>query len=140
MWMATQKILINEFCDLAGLTKSREQILQTGILCCNDVVFTLLPSDASDAMRIFVQLGMPPEKDVASAYRRLLELNLLLPLQHAWRLAIDPETGMAIFCYQLQVTDGAQLLASLQLAAARALEWRTDYFFTDDVIALEGQA
>lgn len=137
MWMDAQKILIKQFCELAGLGENRAQILQTGALYCNDVAFTLLPSYASDTLKIFVQLGMPPEEQVASVYRRLLELNLLLPPEYAAKLAVDPETGMAIFAYQLQVKDGAHLLASLQLAAARAREWRADYFAIDDATALE---
>lgn len=133
MWSAEQKNILKDFCDLNGIAGLLEQIAESGSLLFDNVAFTLMPSvqDAS-SLRVFAQLGKPPAEQAKQIYRRLLEINLLMPQECYERLSIDPSTGMVIFTYQLASPSAISLHASLRHAANHARAWQVGYFLDDE--------
>ena len=110
-----------------------KQITENGNLLCDQVAFTLMPSlQDTNSLRIFVQLGQPPANQAEQVYRRLLELNLLMPQERYERLGVEPETGTVIFTYQLTSPTAESMLASLRHAAAHARAWQLSYFLEDE--------
>lgn len=141
MWSEAQKNLLHDFCERNRISGLLGQITEHGRLCCDDVAFTLMPSlnDAS-SLRIFVQWGEPPAERAAPIYRRLLELNLLMPQERFEKLSIDPATGTVIFTYQLQAPTAEELLASLRHAASHAHAWQLHHFLDDEPATVLGMA
>lgn len=137
MWSATQKKLIKNFCELNGAESLLKQITDNGNLLCDQVAFTLMPAlQDTTSLRVFVQLGQPPAAHAAQVYRRLLELNLLMPQERYERLGVEPETGAVIFTYQLASPTAESMLASLRHAAAHARAWQLSYFLDDELGSL----
>lgn len=137
MWSAAQNKLLKDFCDLNGAAGLLHQIAESGSLLIDDVAFTLMPSvqDAS-SLRVFAQFGEPPPEQAAQVYRRLLEINLLMPQERYERLGIDPSTGTVIFTYQLATPSAESLHASLRQAASHARAWQVSYFLDEETNAL----
>ena len=135
MWSVALTNMLKEFCELNKLNTSYDQLLKSGALRCEDVPVSLLPITAdTSAIRVLVNMGTPPETHHAAIYRRLLEINLLMPEQNKEKLSIDPSTGDVIFSYELLAPTAQTLLLSLQHASSKAHEWQLSYFL-DEAIA-----
>lgn len=132
MWTHAQKSLLDQLCDLAGFAQCSKELRQRSTLNVDDIPFTLLPGLSPDSLRIIVQLGEPPQPLRTEIYQRMLELNLLIDSGHHEQLALEPETGMALFSYEFRNDNAAQLILSLRRAAAQAHEWRYSYFIHED--------
>lgn len=138
MWSETQKQLLKNFCDLNGIANLLNQITENGNLLCDHVAFTLMPSlEDKASLRVFAQLGEPPPGEATQIYRRLLEINLLMPQERYERLGIDPDSGAVIFTYQLALPTAESLLASLRHTAAHARAWQFSYFLDDEPDAMQ---
>jgi hypothetical protein len=141
MWNETQKVLLSDFCAGIDSTSLLNNILENGSFSCDEVAFTLMPSmHGSSSVRVFAQLGEPPPEQAAQIYRRLLEINLLMPQERYERLGIDPSTGAVIFTYQLVSPSAEELLASLRHAASHARAWQLSYFLDDEPDAIYAHA
>ena len=137
MWNTTQKKLLKDFCNLNGVTGLLESLTENGSLLFDGVAFTLMPSiQDTSSLRVFAQLGEAPADQAEQVYRRLLEINLLMPQERYERLSIDPTTGMVIFTYQLSAPSAISLQASLRQAANHARAWQVSYFLDDGQHAL----
>jgi len=137
MWKQRQRSLINDLCIIAGIPDSVDLILETGTFSCQDIPVTILPGTTEKSLAIYVQLGQPEPTQIVSIYRRLLELNLLITHKHGEHLAIDPESGAAVYGYELAFSNAEQLWISLQRAIAQAIEWRTTFFLLEELSALQ---
>ncbi|MGB4346816.1 MAG: CesT family type III secretion system chaperone [Burkholderiaceae bacterium] len=133
MWSEPLKILFKDFCALNGIHHALNTLLDTGTISCNDVAFSLLPHpSAAQDIRILAHFGQAPANLREQCYRRLLEINLLMPDSSGERLAVDPQNGAVIFLYTLKSPSAIQLLHSLQRAAAQAHEWQQTQFLDGD--------
>jgi hypothetical protein len=137
MWKPRQRNLINDLCIIAGIPDSLDLILQTGTLSIQTIPVTILPGNTENSLAIYVQLGQPDHSQITTIYRRLLELNLLITHNHGEHLAIDPESGTAVYGYELLNSNAEQLWLSIQRATSKAIEWRSTFFLTEDVSELE---
>ena len=137
MWKPRQRTLINDFCIIAGIPDSLNLILETGTLSCQDIPVTILPGTTDNSLAIYVQLGQPEPSQITTIYRRLLELNLLITHKHGEHLAIDPESGAAVYGYELAFSTSEQLWISLQRATAQAIEWRSTFFLLEELSELQ---
>lgn len=135
MWSITLTKTLREFCELNKLSTSCNQLLETGALLYGDIPVSILPvkEDAS-AIRLLVQMGTPPDAQNTEIYRRLLELNLLMPQKNKEKLCVDPTSGNVIFSYELQAPTAEALTLSLQHTTSKAREWQLSYFL-DEAIA-----
>jgi hypothetical protein len=132
MWKQRQRSLINDFCIIAGIPDSLDLILQTGTLSCHDIPVTILPGMTDNSLAIYVQLGQPEPTQITSIYRRLLELNLLITHNHGEHLAIDPESGAAVYGFEMAFSTAEQLWIRLQRATTQAIEWRSTFFLLEE--------
>ena len=137
MWQPRQRNLINDLCIIAGIPDSLHLILETGTLSYQDIPVTILPGTADNSLAIYVQLGQPEPSQITTIYRRLLELNLLITHKHGEHLAIDPESGAAVYGYELAFSTAEQLWISLQRATAQAIEWRSTFFLLEELSELQ---
>ena len=132
MWSVKLSTILKEFCALIKLNKSCNQLLETGALLCGDIPVSILPvNESTSAIRILVQMGMPPDTQNAAIYRRLLEINLLMPQQNKEKLSVDPVSGNVIFSYELETPTAEALMLSLQHASSKAHEWQLGYFLDE---------
>jgi len=133
MWSEPLTILFKEFCALNGIPHALHTLLKTGTISCNAVAFSLLPHPGTaQDIRILAHFGQAPVNLREQCYRRLLEINLLMPDTSGERLAVDPQNGAVIFLYTLKSPSAIQLLHSLQRAAAQAHEWQQTQFLDTD--------
>ncbi len=133
MWSEPLKILLKDFCALNDIRHALNSLLDSGTVSCNEVAFSLLPHPgAAQDLRILAHFGQAPAALKEQCYRRLLEINLLMPDTRGERLAIDPQTGAVIFLYTLKSPSAIELLHSLQRAAAQAHEWQQTQFLDGD--------
>ena len=137
MWKPRQRSLINDLCIIAGIPESLDLILETGTLSYQDIPVTILPGITDNSLAIYVQLGQPEPSQITTIYRRLLELNLLITHKHGEHLAIDPESGAAVYGYELAFSTAEQLWISLQRATAQAIEWRSTFFLLEELSELQ---
>jgi hypothetical protein len=136
MWNTRLNLLFQEFCTLAGTKSLLEEILKNGNLQVDGILFTCMPSLKNDSdLRIFTQFGQAPKARLLAIYRRLLELNVLLPQGAGERLGVDPDTGAVIFIFELSSPSAEQLLHSVRRASLQAQAWRRDFFLDDDAVA-----
>lgn len=135
MWSLALTTMLKEFCALNKLSSSCNQLLQTGALLCGDIPVSILPvNESTSAIRILVQMGIPPDSQHTAIYRRLLEINLLMPQLNKEKLSVDPVSGNVIFSYELAAPTAEALMLSLQHATSKAHEWQLSYFL-DEAIA-----
>ncbi len=100
---------------------------------CNDVAFTLLPmADQEDTISVYVDFGEVPPDRALLVYRRLLEINLLVPFGHGPRLGVDCDSGKVVFAFQYSGLTAERLLACLELAAQQAQQWRSTFFLDQE--------
>jgi len=137
MWKQRQRSLINDLCIIAGIPDSVDLLLETGTFSCQDIPVTILPGSTDNSLAIYVQLGQPEPTQIVSIYRRLLELNLLITHKHGEHLAIDPESGAAVYGYELAFSNAEQLWISLQHATAQAIKWRSTFFLLEELSELQ---
>jgi hypothetical protein len=137
MWKQRQRSLINDLCIIAGIPDSVDLILETGTFSCQDIPVTILPGTTENSLAIYVQLGQPEPTQIVSIYRRLLELNLLITHKHGEHPAIDPESGAAVYGYELAFSNAEQLWISLQRATAQAIKWRSTFFLLEELSELQ---
>ena len=137
MWKPRQRTLIKEFCIIAGIPDSLDLILKTGTLSCQDIPVTILPGTTDNSLAVYVQLGQPEPSQITSIYRRLLEVNLLITHNHGEHLAIDPESGAAVYSYELAFSNAEQFWISLQRATTQAIEWRSTFFLLEEMSELQ---
>jgi len=137
MWKQRQRSLINDLCIIAGIPDSVDLLLETGTFSCQDIPVTILPGSTDNSLAIYVQLGQPEPTQIVSIYRRLLELNLLITHKHGEHLAIDPESGAAVYGYELAFSNAEQLWISLQRATAKAIKWRSTFFLLEELSELQ---
>jgi hypothetical protein len=137
MWKQRQRSLINDFCIIAGIPDSLDLILQTGTLSCQGIPVTILPGMTDNSLAIYVQLGQPEPSQITTIYRRLLELNLLITHKHGEHLAIDPESGAAVYGFEIAFSTAEQLWISLQRATTQAIEWRSTFFLLEEMSELQ---
>jgi len=137
MWKPRQRSLIKDFCIIAGIPDSLDLILQTGTLSCQGIPVTILPGMTDNSLAIYVQLGQPERSQITSIYRRLLELNLLITHKHGEHLAIDPESGAAVYGFEIAFSTAEQLWISLQRATTQAIEWRSTFFLLEEMSELQ---
>ena len=137
MWKQRQRSLINDFCIIAGIPDSLDLILQTGTLSCQGIPVTILPGMTDNSLAIYVQLGQPERSQITSIYRRLLELNLLITHKHGEHLAIDPESGAAVYGFEIAFSTAEQLWISVQRATTQAIEWRSTFFLLEEMSELQ---
>ncbi len=136
MWKPRQRTLINDFCIIAGIPDSLDRIIETGTLSCQDIPVTILPGTTDNSLAIYVQLGQPDPSQITTIYRRLLELNLLITHNHGEHLAIDPESGAAVYGFEIAFSTAEQLWISLQRASTQAIEWRSSFFLLEELSEL----
>ena len=135
MWSTAQIEILKKFCDLTQINDCIPAFLAHGALCYDGIAASILPvKDHTAAMRILIKMGAPADTENVGIYKRLLELNLLMPQTNKEKLGLDPLTGDVIFSYELQSPTAEALLYSLQHIASRAKAWQQDYFL-DDAIA-----
>lgn len=132
MWKSQQRQLINQFCIRAGIPESLSLILETGTLSCQDIPVTMLPGASDTSLLIYIQLGQPEPAQITAIYRRLLELNLLIPHTQGEHFAVDPDSGAVIFGFELVKPSADQLWISIQRATSKAVEWRSTFFLLDE--------
>ena len=137
MWKQRQRSLINDLCIIAGIPDSVDLLLETGTFSCQDIPVTILPGSTDNSLAIYVQLGQPEPTQIVSIYRRLLELNLLITHKHGEHLAIDPESGAAVYGYELAFSNAEQLWISLQRATTQAIKWRSTFFLLEELSELQ---
>jgi hypothetical protein len=137
MWKQRQRSLINDLCIITGIPDSVDLLLETGTFSCQDIPVTILPGSTDNTLAIYVQLGQPEPTQIVSIYRRLLELNLLITHKHGEHLAIDPESGAAVYGYELAFSNAEQLWISLQRATAQAIKWRSTFFLLEELSELQ---
>ena len=137
MWKQRQRSLINDLCIIAGIPDSVDLLLETGTFSCQDIPVTILPGSTDNSLAIYVQLDQPEPTQIVSIYRRLLELNLLITHKHGEHLAIDPESGAAVYGYELAFSNAEQLWISLQRATAQAIKWRSTFFLLEELSELQ---
>ena len=137
MWKQRQRSLINDLCIIAGIPDSVDLLLETGTFSCQDIPVTILPGSTDNSLAIYLQLGQPEPTQIVSIYRRLLELNLLITHKHGEHLAIDPESGAAVYGYELAFSNAEQLWISLQRATAQAIKWRSTFFLLEELSELQ---
>ena len=137
MWKSQQQQLIKEFCVLAGIPESFDLILKTGTLSCQDIPVSVLPGANNASLAIYVQLGQPDPSQITTIYRRLLELNCLITHTQGEHFAVDPDSGTAVYGFELSNTNAEQLWLSIQRATEKAIEWRTTFFLTEESSELE---
>jgi len=136
MWKPRQRSLINDLCIIAGIPESLDLILETGTLSYQDIPVTILPGITDNSLAIYVQLGQPEPSQITTIYRRLLELNLLITHKHGEHLAIDPESGAAVYGFEITFSSAEQLLISLKRATSQAIEWRSTFFLLEEMSEL----
>ncbi len=135
MWSTAQIIVLKKFCELAQCRAAADHLLQHGALCYDDIAISILPvANQETAIRILIKMGTPSDTNNAAIYKRLLELNLLMPQINKEKLSLDPLSGDVIFSYELQVPTAEALMNSLRHLTSQAKQWQQDYFL-DDVIA-----
>ena len=132
MWTEYQRDILLDLCIDAEASQHHKDILESVNLECNGIPITILPGTAPVSFSVYVQLGLPPEAEATSIYRRLLELNLMMGPERTEKLALDPTTGMALFSYAISPKTSDQLRTSLQLAAGRAAEWQLNFFLSEN--------
>lgn len=133
MWSNAHKNLLRNFCKCNGMPDISDQTAEHVHLRCDEIEFTLLPSiDDASSLRVFVHFGKPPPELALQIYRRLLELNLLMPHECCERLGLDPDSGAVIFSYRLAYPTAEDLLASLRDKASHARVWQLSYFLDDE--------
>ena len=137
MWQPRQRNLINDLCIIAGIPDSLDLILKTGTLSCQNIPVTIFPGTTDNSLAIYVQLGQPEPSQITTIYRRLLELNLLITHKHGEHLAIDPESGAAVYGFELAFSTAEQFWISLQRATAQAIEWRSTFFLLEELCELQ---
>lgn len=121
--------LISKFCTLVGLDPVADATCSTGSFMCKEVAFSLLPiADQPETISVYVEFGQIPPERRLEAYRRLLEINLLVPLGHGPRLGVDSESGKVLCAFQFKGSTAPGLLACLELAAQQALQWRATFY------------
>jgi hypothetical protein len=132
MWKSQQQQLIKEFCVLAGLPESLDLILKTGTLSCQDIPVSVLPGSNDASLAIYVQLGQPDPSQITTIYRRLLELNCLIKHTQGEHFAVDPDSGTAVYGFELSNTTAEQLWLSIQRATGKAIEWQSTFFLIEE--------
>jgi hypothetical protein len=133
MSSASYQRLITDFCELIGMEYEAGKVLSTGAIQCDDVTFSLLPSlDGVDAISVFTAFGDVPSGREIRVYRRLLEVNVLVPLDGGPRLGIDEESGKVIMAFRIVAPTPTRLLLDLQSAVRQAQAWRTTFYLDDD--------
>lgn len=137
MWKSAQRRLIKEFCILAGIAESLDLILKTGTLSCQDIPVSLLPGSTDASLAIYVQLGQPDPSQITTIYRRLLELNLLITHTQGEHFAVDPDSGAAVYGFELANPTAEQLWWNIQRATNKAIEWRSTFFLLEDMSELQ---
>ena len=50
---------------------------------------------------------------------------------------MDPDSGTAVYGFELSNTNAEQLWLSIQRATDKAIEWRTTFFLTEESSELE---
>ena len=128
MWSRRQSLIIDQLCALSNLQESTASIKTQGALTVDGIAISLLPGRNDESIGIVVQLGHPAKHLELPAYKKLLELNLVIDQGNHQRLAIDPLTGAALFIYEIFPGDATDVLISLQRAAACAKTWQQDHF------------
>jgi hypothetical protein len=123
--------LIDEFCLLRGVEEP-QLIVEGGALNVNDVMFSLLHNVQIDEGLLFIyaDFGELPLGRELQASVALLEANLFLYSGAAPVFAISAETGRVVMAEhrmldQLDAQDLSDVLTSM---AAKARQWRSDYF------------
>lgn len=133
--------LIADFGRLVGLEHEIKTVCRTGSISCNEVAFTLLPAAGqAGAVTVYTNFGDVPAALETQVYRRLLEVNLFLPLAHGPRWCVDADNGQVVFAFQCQPLSAQQLLGILEQAAAQARTWRQTYFLDQTQSPMAAQA
>ena len=133
MWKSRHKTVIHELCVLAGIPDSLDLILKTSTLSCQDIPVTLLPGASENSIAVYVQLGHPESSQITAIYRRLLELNLLITHTQGEHFAVDPESGVVVYGFELTNPSAEQLWISIQRATGKAVEWRSTFFLLEEM-------
>lgn len=124
--------LITDFCELIGIKSEADKVLSTGAIQCDDVTFSLLPSlNGADAISVFTAFGDVPSGREIRIYRRLLEVNTLMPLDGGPRLGVDEGSGKVIMAFRIVAPTPTRLLLDLQSAVRQAQEWRRTFYLDD---------
>ena len=132
MWSDKNRRLLSALSQGFEHADDAHQFLQTGVLKVHGIPFTLIQAAGiPDSIDIHAHFGPPPENQKLAVLQRLLEINLLLPLDAAARLALDAESGDIIFSYRWSGDELAALFASLQMTASQAQAWHEDYFLDE---------
>jgi hypothetical protein len=123
--------LIDEFCLLTGIAQPCV-IIDSGAVHIDDVAFSLLHDAGIDDTLLFVyaDFGALPRGRELQAATALLEANLFLYSGTAPAFAISPGTDRVVMAHHcvLARIDAQDLHALLLNIAAKARQWRGDYF------------
>jgi hypothetical protein len=128
MWTKRQSLLIDQLCEASNLQNSATRVKEQCALLVDEVAISLLPGRADESICVIVQLGQPARHLELLAYKKLLELNLVIDQGNHQRMAIDPVTGAALLIFEIFPIDTTHVLISLQRAAACAKSWQQDHF------------
>jgi hypothetical protein len=123
--------LIDEFCLLTGIAQP-SVITDGGTVHIDEVAFSLLHDARIDDALLFVyaDFGALPRGRELHAAIMLLEANLFLYSGSAPTFAISPGTDRVVMAHHCSLTriDASELRALLLNMAAKARQWRGDYF------------
>ncbi|MFM8466867.1 MAG: CesT family type III secretion system chaperone [Oxalobacteraceae bacterium] len=128
MWSERQSWLIDQLCTASHLQDQAAHIKAHEALLVDGVAVNLLPGLTAESICVITQLGHPAKNLELAAYKKLLELNLVIDQGNHQRMAIDPSTGAALFLFEIDAGDVSKVLISLQRAAACAKTWQEDHF------------
>lgn len=127
--------LVRDFCRLCGMEEP-ERILQGGPIAVDDVVFSLVYSDAvnPDLCFIYCDFGELPAGKEAPAMKALLEANLYLHTGSGPVFAVSADSGRVVAADHRRVVDvkAADLRGALVKLSEQAKLWRTHHFLKDD--------
>ena len=89
MWSKRQSLLIDQLCEASNLQNSATRVKEQCALLVDEVAISLLPGRADESICVIVQLGQPARHLELLAYKKLLELNLVIDQGNHQRMAID---------------------------------------------------
>jgi hypothetical protein len=123
--------LMEEFCLLSGVEQP-QLISEGGTLKVDDVTFSLLHNERIDPALLFIYAdfgALPPGRELQAAMA-LLEANLFLYGGAAPVFALSAQTERVVMAdhRRLDQLDAQGLQLVLVNLAAKAAQWRADYF------------
>ena len=139
--------LMRGLCTTTGIADV-DEVLETGSLAVGGIAFSVYAEDdtegpAADALMVYCDYGMPPEKDQLAVVRRLLEINLYLadgPCIASYSL--NPETGHIVLACRFRISEltPAGLAEILDSCAREARQWSATHYLDPRPVEMSAPA